>query len=150
MAKGDFPVPKFHFNVTIDGTTISFQEVTGLDQENEHLEYRAGDDPEYVTQKRVGLKKTGTLSFKKGVFSGETDVLDTYQKVNDRENYFSNQDPIDITVCLCDEAGESVLEWAVTGAVPIKMTNADLKSDENAIAIEQIDFVHSGVALTHN
>ena len=150
MASGDFPVPKFHFNCTIDGTTISFQEVTGLDQENEHLEYRAGDDVEYVTQKRVGLKKTGTLSFKKGVFSGATDVLDTYQKVNDREAYFSNQDPIDLVISLMDEAGESVLEWAVVGAVPIKMTNGDLKSEENAIAIEQIDFVHSGITLTHN
>lgn len=150
MASGDFPVPKFHFKCHIDGTTISFQEVTGLDQENEFLEYRGGDDAEYVTQKRVGLKKTGTLSFKKGVYSGATDVLDTYQKVNDRENYFSNQDPIDIVVSLMDEAGESVLEWNVQGAVPIKMTNADLKSDENAVAIEQIDFVHSGITLTHN
>ncbi|GLR16705.1 phage tail protein [Portibacter lacus] len=150
MAADKFPVPKFHFNVDLGSGNISFQEVTGLDQEFEHLEYRSGDDAEYVTQKRIGLKKTGTLSFKKGIFSGETDVLDIYEPGNNKEKYYSNQDPLDLVISLMDEAGTAVLEWAVRGAVPVKITNGDLKSDENAIAIEQIDFVHSGITLTHN
>lgn len=149
MASGDFPVPKFNFDVTFPSGVVSFQEVTGLDQENEFLEYRNGDDAEYVTQKRVGMKKTGTLSFKKGVFSGATDLLDTYTPVNEKSAYFSNQDPIDLIVNLMDESGSPVLTWNIVGAVPIKLTNGDLKSDENAIAIEQIDFVHSGITLTH-
>ncbi len=150
MAKGDFPVPKFNFNVDLGSGTISFQEVTGLDQENDSLEYRGGDDKEFVTQKRVGMKKTGTLSFKKGVFSTKSDVLKIYDEVNKKGKYFSNQDPLDLVINLMDESGSNVLSWKVTGAVPIKMTNGDLKSEENAIAIEQIDFVHSGIALTHS
>lgn len=150
MASGDFAIPKFHFNVTIDGKLISFQEVTGLTQENEFLEYRHGDDLEFVTQKRVGMKKTGTVSFKKGIFSGTTNVLDLYEKVNAIESYFANQDPIEILVSLMDESGESVVEWNIVGAVPVKMDNGDLKSEENALAFEQIDFVHSGIRQTHN
>lgn len=150
MASGDFPVPKFHFTVDLGSGPISFQEVTGLDMENESLEYRAGDEKEFITQKRVGMRKAGTLSFKKGVFSGKDDVLKTYEPIYKEQKYMSNGDPVDLKIDLLDEKGTAVLTWNVKAAVPIKMTNGDLKSEENAIAIEQIDFVHAGIALTHN
>ena len=64
-----FPVPKFHFTVNAGRIgELAFQEVTGLDMENDSMEYRSGDDPEFVTLKRAGLIKTGTVSFKKGCF----------------------------------------------------------------------------------
>ena len=144
-----FPVPVFAFEVTFPSGVVSFQEVTGLDQENESLEYRSGDDPEYVTQKRAGLKKTGTISFKKGVFSGTTDLLDTYQPINEKSAYYSNQDPVDLIVNLNDESGSPVLTWNIVGAIPIKFTSPSLKSDDNSVAIEQLDFVHSGITLDH-
>lgn len=144
-----FPIPVFAFSVDFPNGTVSFQEVTGLDQENDSLEYRSGDDAEYITQKRAGLRKTGTISFKKGVFKGLTDVLDTYQPINEKGAYYSNQEPVDLVVNLNDESGSPVLTWNITGAIPIKFTSPSLKSDDNSVAVEQIDFVHSGIKLTH-
>ncbi len=150
MASGDFAIPKFHFRATIDGASISFQEVTGLNQEFEFTEYRAGDDVEFVTQKRVGMKKTSTISFKKGVFSGDSDVFDLFEMANNIEQYYANQDPIELMIELMDESGSAVVTWNVVGAVPIKLDNGDLKSEENALAFEQIDFVHSGIRQIHS
>ena len=66
MASGDFPVPKFNFRVTFSpGGVISFQEVTGLDVENEFIEYRNGSDPFFTPERRAGLRKAGSMTFKK-------------------------------------------------------------------------------------
>jgi len=46
---------------------------------------------------------------------------------------------------LKDETEENVVTWKIVGAVPVKLTNGDLKSDENAISIEQIDFVYQRI-----
>lgn len=138
-----FPVPKFLFEVEIDGMSIPFQEVTGLDQEYDFLEYRSGVDPELTTRKRSGLYKSGQVTFKKGIFTGDSDVWDLFDKLlNDKSgSHRAESEPIDITVTLKDETEAPVVSWNIVGAVPIKLTNGDLKSDENAIAIEQIDFV---------
>jgi len=138
-----FPVPKFLFEVEIDGVSIPFQEVTGLDQEYDFLEYRSGVDPELTTRKRSGLYKSGQVTFKKGIFKSDTDVWDVFDKLlNDKGgNFRAESDPIDITVTLKDETEAPVVAWKIVGAVPVKLSNGDLKSDENAIAIEQIDFV---------
>lgn len=142
-----FPVPKFLFDVTIDGTPIPFQEVTGLDQEYDFLEYRSGVDAELSTRKRSGLYKSGQVSFKKGIFKTDSDVWDVFDKLlNDKAgNFRAESDPIDIEVTLMDETEAPVVVWKITGAVPVKLTNGDLKSDENAISIEQIDFVYQRI-----
>lgn len=151
MAKGKsgddlFPVPKFFFKVTLgDSGEVSFQEVTGLDMENDHLEYRSGDDKDFVTLKRAGLRKTGTVSFKKGIFTGDKDVWDNYKTAIMEKKSYSQSKPVDLSVILQDEAESPVVTWTIKKAVAIKLTNGDLKSEENAIAIEQIDFVHSGI-----
>ena len=140
-----FPVPKFHFTVDLGSGPIAFQEVTGLDMENDSMEYRSGDDPEFVTLKRAGLRKTGTVSFKKGVFTGDTDLWKSYEKAIIEYESYSQSTPVDLTVALLDEKASTVITWTIAKAVVVKLTNGDLKSEENAIAIEKMDFVHSGI-----
>lgn len=143
----NFPTPKFLFEVTIDGVAVPFQEVTGLDQEYEFLEYRSGEDADLATRKRSGLYKSGQVSFKKGLFKGKDDVWKLWDHLfsGKDKKFRAEKDPIDIVVKLLDETKTGVMEWKIEGAVPIKLSNADLKSDENAIAIEQIDFVFSRI-----
>jgi phage tail-like protein len=142
-----FPVPKFHFKVTMGRAgEIAFQEVTGLDMENDSMEYRSGDDPEFVTLKRAGMIKTGTVSLKKGIFTGDKAIWEEYKTIFDKKYYSQDDTSSDhLIIDLLDESGSPVVTWEVLKAVPIKFSNGDLKSEENAIAIEQIDFVHSGI-----
>jgi len=148
-----FPVPKFHFKVSIDGTEISFQEASGLEQETQFLEYRKGDNPIFITQKRLGMSKTSTLSFKKGTFSKDSDtlaILDPLLDLNGGGNdkYFANSQGIPIVVELLDETAATMCTWNIEKAYPIKYTGTDLKSDANDVAIEAIEFVHEGMKIT--
>jgi len=42
-----WPLPKFYFTVSLGSqdSTVSFQEVSGLDTETQPIEYRHGDNP---------------------------------------------------------------------------------------------------------
>ena len=68
MAETQWPIPKFHFRVEWAGNNVGFQEVTGLSLETQFIEYRAGNDNTFITQKIPGLKKNSNIILKKGLF----------------------------------------------------------------------------------
>ena len=142
-----FPLPKYYFTVNIEGPggsgEMSFQEVTGLDQEVEHLQYRHGDDDEFNLMKRVGLEKTGVVSLKRGIFSQVTmEVPDLMKEIFDSQNFHSQaEELLTVTINLQDEKGGTVITWKVEEAIPVKLVGTNLKSDANEVAIEQIDFM---------
>lgn len=146
MADRIFPVPKFFFTVSIGGKEIPFQEVTGLEQQAEHLEYRHGNDKKFVTRKRAGMIKTNNITMKKGVFKGDSELLDIFKKL-DTHSYGTQGKPIELVITLQDEKGEPILTWNVPEAVPLKFSGTDLKSDANEIAVETIEFAHSGIEM---
>ena len=45
MANSNYPLPKFHFSVNWGGTTMSFTEVSGMEQALDVIEYRMGNSP---------------------------------------------------------------------------------------------------------
>lgn len=144
MADELWPIPKFHFSVEWAGTSIGFQEVTGLEMETQFIEYRAGDSPLYVTQKIPGLKKHGSITFKKGVYQGDSTFWDWFSDVQANPERRE-----DINISLLDEEGNPVVTWAVNNAFPIKISGPDLKSDANEIAIESIEVAHEGFEVTY-
>lgn len=149
MAAEDYenmwPVAKFHFEVEIDGTVISFQEVTGLESQTEVIEYRHGDSDIFSPNKSAGLVKTSNLVLKKGIFHDDEDCLELYKKITEEKSYYTQDDRMDITVTLFDEAGEGVMSWNITQAFPIKYTGTDLKSDANEISLETIEFAYEEI-----
>lgn len=147
MAAGtEFPLARFHFKVEIGGTEISFQEVTGLNQEADHLEYRHGNSPKFVTMKRVGMVKASAITMKRGVFKSKKDLADIFKKILNKD-FYSQGTPVDITVQLLDEKAKAIVKWKIVKAVPTKYNSTDLKSDANEIAIESIEFQHEGVEV---
>lgn len=149
MAKLAFPVPVFNFRVTFDpGGVISFQEVTGLEVENEFVEYRNGSDPFFTPERRVGLRKAGTMTFKKGIITDDTALMDLYNELHKKKAYYPTMKyPINVTVELLDEAGAKVRSWKVWGAVPTKISANNLNSTENALAVETLELAHSGIDI---
>ena len=63
MADANYPLPGFHFSVDFGGTIINCNEVSGLDMEVEVIEYRAGDDQTFSTQKKNKTEKLSTLQY---------------------------------------------------------------------------------------
>ena len=151
-----FPLPKFHFTVKMgDAGLVAFQEVTGLTIENEFTEYRNGSDPGFVPARRASIRKSGTVSFKKGLIKGDDTLVTFYKDITELKSFFSTDSKaIDIQVSLFDEKGESggsaAFIWNIQNAIPIKLSMESLNATENAIAIEQIDFTHSGIEIKSN
>lgn len=153
-----FPLPKFRFKVNIEGPSgigeMSFQEVTGLEQEVEYFEYRTGDDLEFSFMQRAGLTKGGTLSLKRGILSNhKKELSELLYEVLSGGNFFSDTDEsekdglLTVTVSLQDEKGNNVISWVANNAIPIKLSGASLQSETNEIAIEQIDIRYRSIRI---
>lgn len=139
---GPFPIPKFHFKVTFSdwGGEIAFKEVTGLSQEYETMEYRAGSDSFY-TEKRNGLIKSSPVTFKKGIFSDDTAltaVLNDHMPAKDKF-FAETEDPGTIVIELMNEKGETKAKWELLKCVPTKMNFSDMSSDSSEVAIEELE-----------
>jgi len=74
-----WPLPKFHFQVKWDDAEVAFQEVAGLDMENEPIEYRAGNSPTFSKVKMPGMQKYSNVTMKKGVFVKDNGFFDWYK-----------------------------------------------------------------------
>ncbi|MBP6624040.1 MAG: phage tail protein [Chitinophagaceae bacterium] len=138
----NYPLPKFHFRVEWGGSKIGFTEVTGLNIENEVIEYRAGSSPEYHKQKMPGLQKFGNITLKRGMFSGDNEFFQWLNTVS-----LSKIERRDVSIMLLNENHEPVFIWRVKNAFPVKVVAPDLKSDGNEVAIESIELAHEGLVI---
>ncbi|GAB2911200.1 MAG TPA: phage tail protein [Rheinheimera sp.] len=137
-----WPLPKFYFQVKWDSEVMSFQEVSGLDVEAQIIEYRAGDNPVFSATKMPGLKKSGNVTMKKGVYKSDNKFWAWFSQIK-----MNTIKRLPITISLLDEAGGTTMVWTLTNAWPTKITGTDLKSDGNEVAIETIEIVHEGITI---
>ncbi len=137
-----WPLPKFYFQVKWDTEVMSFQEVSGLDVEAQIIEYRAGDSPIFSAGKMPGLKKSGNVTMKKGVYKSDNKFWAWFSQIK-----MNTIKRLPVTISLLDEAGGTTMVWTLTNAWPTKITGTDLKSDGNEVAIETIEIVHEGITI---
>ena len=138
----NYPLPKFHFRVEWGGSKIGFTEVTGLNIENEMIEYRDGSSPEYHKVKMPGLQKYGNITLKRGMFNGDNEFFQWLNTVS-----LSKVERRDVSIALLNESHEPVYIWRVKNAFPVKVVAPDLKSDANEVAVETIEIAHEGLTI---
>lgn len=138
----NYPLPKFHFQVEWGGTRIGFTEVTGLTIENEVIEYREGNSPEYNKTKMPGLHKFGNITLKRGVFTSDNEYFNWLNTVK-----LNTIERRDITISLLNENHEPVVVYKLKSAWPVKIQSPDMKSDANEAAIESIELAHEGLVI---
>jgi phage tail-like protein len=137
----EYPLPRFHFEVTWGDTKISFTEVTGLVMEREKIEYRHGDSPLFNKIAMPGLEKNNNFTCKRGVFLGHAEFTDWLKEV-ENERIEGRRD---VTITLLNEKHAPVAAWTASRCFPVKVTGPDLKSDANEVAVEAIEVVHEGL-----
>ncbi|MDH6343902.1 phage tail-like protein [Parabacteroides sp. PFB2-12] len=138
-----WPMPAFYFKVEIGSIgEIAFKEVSGLGTEAQVIEYRHGNSPQFSTVKMPGLKKSGNVTFKKGVFKKDNKLFKWFDsiKLNTVERH-------PVTISLLDEEGNPTMVWKLNNAWPAKITGVNLKSDGNEAAIEGMEVVHEGLTI---
>jgi phage tail-like protein len=137
-----WPMPKFYFSVDIDDLTdLPFQEVSGLEVEADNISYRHGNDPSFGTIQMPGIKKSGNLILKKGVFSNETLFNSLISKI--RLNTYKR---MTVVIRLMDETTEPRMTWEINNAFPLKYTSTEMNSESSEAAIESIEFSHQGIS----
>lgn len=130
-----WPLPKFYFSVTFaDGTTASFQEVSGLETEAQPIEYRHGKSPVFSPIKMPGLARVGNVTMRKGVFRTDSALWAWFNSVT--LNTIQRET---ITVNLLDEKGATTMSWTLNNAWPTKITGSDMKSEGNEVAVESVE-----------
>ena len=138
-----WPLPKFYFSVTLgDDTSVSFQEVDGLDSERQPIEYRHGNSPVFFPIKMPGLGRVGNVTLRKGVFVNDNKFWDWYNEI--RLNTIARRT---VTISLLDETANPKMTWTLNNAWPTKITGTDLKSEGNEVAVESIELAYETLVV---
>lgn len=137
-----WPLPKFYFQVKIGDTEVAFQEVSGLDIEAQIIEYRHGNSKEFSTVKMPGIKKSGNVTLKKGVFVKDNSFWDWFSQIS-----MNTIERKTVVISLLDESGNPTMVWTLNNAWPTKITGTDMKSDGNEVAVETIEVTHEGLKI---
>jgi phage tail-like protein len=138
-----WPLPKFYFSVTgMPGNPV-FQEVSGLETENQVIEYRAGNNKIFAPIKMPGLQKVGNVTMKKGIFVTDNALWTWFSSI--AMNTIARST---IVVNLLDETGTPRMIWTLNNAFPTKLTGTDMKSDGNEVAVESVEVAYETLAVT--
>lgn len=141
-----WPMPKFrfevHFGTELKG--VAFQEVSGMEVENQIIEYRKSNSPLFSTEKMPGITKYGNVTMKRGVFVNDNTFWKWYNEI--KMNTIKRQT---ILIKLLDEKGQVTMEWQLNNAWPTKVTSTDLKSDGNEVAVDSIEIAHEQLVITN-
>lgn len=135
---------KFSFAVTWDATVMQFQEVSGLDVENQSIEYRNSDNPVFSTIKMPGIAKYGNVILKKGIVPNTPSIQAWLNQIQ-----MNTVGRTTVTITLQDEAGAPTMTWTLSNAWPTKVTGTDLRSEGNELAIETIEIAHEGLTISN-
>jgi phage tail-like protein len=141
-----WPLPKFRFEVDLGSQlkAVAFQEVSGMDVENQIIEYRKSNSPLFSTVKMPGITKYGNITMKRGVFLNDNTFWNWHNEI--KMNIIKRRTVI---IKLLDEAGKVTMQWQLLNAWPTKISSTDLKSDGNEVAVDTIEIAHEGLIITN-
>jgi phage tail-like protein len=142
-----WPMPKFRFEVDL-GTElkgVAFQEVSGMDVENQIIEYRKSNSPVFSTEKMPGITKYGNITMKRGIFVNDNTFWNWHAEIT--MNTIKRRT---VLIKLLDEQGKVTMLWTLNNAWPTKITSTDLKSDGNEVAVDTIEIAHEQLIIKNS
>jgi phage tail-like protein len=138
----EYPLPVFHFQVDWGGTNLGFKEVSGLNIEQQIIEYRDGLSKEYSAIKMPGIPKYGNITLKRGILPNDNEFFKWLNTTS-----LNKVDRRDLTISLLNEEHDPVMSWKAINAFPVKIEGPGLKADGNEVAIESIEIAHEGLTI---
>lgn len=141
-----WPMPKFRFEVDL-GTElkgVAFQEVSGMEVENQVIEYRKSNSNLFSTEKMPGITKYGNVTMKRGVFVNDNMFWDWHAQIS--MNTIPRRT---VLIKLLDEKGEVTMQWQLNNAWPTKISSTNLKSDANEVAVDTLVIAYEQLVITN-
>jgi phage tail-like protein len=129
------PYPNFNFSVDIGASVgeIGFAEVEIPAAEIDVIEYREGNDLPTAVRKLPGRVRYGNVVLRRGI-DGELAVWEWFKATRDGQLERRN-----VTITLLDEQRNTVQQWRLRDAWPVKYDPSDLNAKGNEIAIETLE-----------
>ncbi len=141
LQKSSYPLPVYNFQVSIDGTLLSFSEITGIQVEHKSVTYRHGfsyAEGEAITSYHLDHYLPVTL--KRGMVKDARTLYDWLQKRAVRP----------MNVSMRDAVGEPVITWKIIKALPVKLDAPSFTADSNEVAIEQLEVMAAGIFIEYH
>ncbi len=133
--------PAFRFVVDVDGEAqAAFTDCTLPVIEWEIEEIKEGGLNTF-THQLPGRRKGAKVTLKNGV--GSSSLIDWY--IETMSESFQRKP---LTITLLNSQLETVMTWHVADAYPVKWTGPQLKSSENSIAIQTLEFACGEVSVS--
>lgn len=145
--KASYPLPVYNYRVTIGKDTLGFSEVSGLDVEYEPVTYKHGLSFAMGAKIIPGMRQAAKLTLKRGITKGGAFLADWLK--NTYADPFQNTKQ-DILIDLCDETGNPVVRWTVSGALPVKLDAPGFDANSNDVAIETLELVAHEIKIDYN
>ena len=142
QSQTNWPLVRFQFRVVYDNMEFIFQEVTGLSNETQVIEYRHNNSKVFDTIKMPGIQKLGNVTLKKGIFKGDDDLWKNFNAIKNTTKKTT------VVISLLDESNTVAMSWNLTNAFPTKITATDMKADSNEVAIETMEIAHEGLTIS--
>ncbi|MEQ9405957.1 MAG: phage tail protein [Cyclobacteriaceae bacterium] len=147
MGKGAtyYPPPSFYFRLSFSGISgqadAGFQEAAGLNAEIEVEEVKCGGENrfKYRLPKQA---KYGNLVLKRGLVTASSQLAKWCQDTLSSDFSTAIQ-PKSIMLFLLGADNKPLMTWSFINAYPVKWSLSDFKSQENAIAIESLEFAYN-------
>ncbi|MFC1603760.1 phage tail protein [Planctomycetota bacterium] len=139
--KSSYPLPAYNFRVTINGTPMSFSQVSGISREHETVTYRHGFsfwEGEDITA--YYFKKYAPITFKKGTIKGVSFLYEWLREEKIR--------PMEVS--LCDESGKPVVSWRIAKAIPVKLEAPTFDASTKEVSIESLEVMAAGISIEYH
>ena len=139
-----WPMPKFRFEVDLGPELkgVAFQEVSGMDEENQIIEYRKSNRSEFSVKKMPGIVKYGNITMKRGVFVNDNTFWNWQKEIS--MNTIKRRT---VLIKLLDESGKTTMQWQLNNAWPTKITSTALKSDRNEVAVDALEMAYEQLSV---
>ena len=146
------PYGPFNFKVTISPASGGefrggFSDVSGLNTEITHADYREGTDPANRPRKVPLMYKVGDVTLKRGVIDSAT--LWTWIRSARTDGPEAKRT---VVIRMLDERRQPVQTWTLLGVIPLKWTGptlagkggGDVAMEELVLSCEALDFGELG------
>jgi phage tail-like protein len=136
------PFLNIKFSVKIGDKEFIFSEASGLSNESQVIEYRAGNSAAFSTVKMPGISNNSKVILKRGVANDARHLQALRQEVG-----MNTIKRINIVIELLDESNSATFSWNLSNAFVTKLTIADAKAGAAATAISTMEIACEGVQL---
>jgi len=146
--KTAYPLPVYNYKVEIDGVSVAFSEVSGINVAYETTTYKESPTESGAPGPRImympAQPTAKNVTLKRGLVRGSS-VAHLYKWIS--ETQINQIDKKDIFVRLCDEEGDAVISWKVVNAFPTKLDAPTFDANSNDVAVESMELMADAVFI---